>query len=169
MKVCDVMTEKVVTVEKDIPFRILWKTIFSHHINAVPVIDGKRNLLGIITKDDIMRKLYPDYADFIEDFFSVVDYEDMEKRIVELGGMKASDFMCRHVIYTREDTPVMRALSRMIARNVNQLPVLHDEDNILIGMVTKGDIFASMFKLHMKIKRRAAYAARNTTKRSHRS
>ncbi len=150
MKVYDVMSSSVVTVFSDIPFRELWKTIFRHHINAVPVVDKKKHLLGIITKDDIVRKLYPDYADFIEDFFSVVDYEDMEKRIYELGSMKAKDFMCRHVIYSREDTPVMRALSRMISRSVNQLPVLGGADNTLVGIVTKGDIFSSMFRMHLK-------------------
>lgn len=143
------MSKKVVTVARDVPFRDLWKTIFQHHINAVPVVDTKKNLLGIITKDDIMRKLYPDYADFIEDFFSVVDYEDMEKRILELGSLQAKDFMCKRVIYTREDTPIMRALSRMITRSVNQLPVLQRSDDTVIGMVTKGDIFSSMFKLHI--------------------
>jgi len=152
MKVHDVMSTKIVTVYLDIPFRELWKTIFRHHINAVPVVDKKKHLLGIITKDDIMQKLYPDYADFIEDFFSVVDYEDMEKRIEELGSMKAKDFMCRHVIFTREDTPVMRALSRMITRSINQLPVLCRADNTVVGMVTKGDIFSSMFKLHLSHK-----------------
>lgn len=152
MKVCNVMSSKVFTVSLDIPFRELWKTIFSHHINAVPVVDKKKHLLGIITKDDIMQKLYPDYADFIDDFFSVVDYEDMEKRIDELGSMKAKDFMCRHVIFTREDTPVMRALSRMITRSINQLPVLCRADDTVVGMVTKGDIFSSMFKLHVSHK-----------------
>ena len=149
MKVHDVMSINVVTVHIDIPFRELWKTIFRHHINAVPVVDKKKHLLGIITKDDIMQKLYPDYADFIEDFFSVVDYEDMEKRIDEIGSMKAKDFMCKHVIFTREDTPVMRALSRMITRSVNQLPVLRRSNDTVIGMVTKGDIFSSMFKKHL--------------------
>lgn len=152
MKVFEVMSKKVVTVARDVPFRDLWKTIFQHHINAVPVVDMKKNLLGIITKDDIMRKLYPDYADFIEDFFSVVDYEDMEKRILELGSLKAKDFMCKRVIYTREDTPIMRALSRMITRSVNQLPVLQRSDDTVIGMVTKGDIFSSMFKHHLSHK-----------------
>lgn len=152
MKVAQVMSSRVVMVNVDIPFRELWKTIFRHHINAVPVVDKTKHLLGIITKDDIMQKLYPDYADFIEDFFSVVDYEDMEKRIDELGSMKAKDFMCKHVIFTREDTPVMRALSRMITRSVNQLPVLRRSDDMVIGMVTKGDIFSSMFKLHLSHK-----------------
>lgn len=152
MKVAQVMSSNVVTVNVDIPFRELWKTIFRHHVNAVPVVDKKKHLLGIITKDDILRKLYPDYADFIEDFFSVVDYEDMEKRIYELGSMKAKDFMCRRVVFTREDTPVMRALSRMITRSINQLPVLSRTDDRVVGMVTKGDIFSSMFKLHLSRK-----------------
>ena len=42
--------------------------------------------------------------------------------------------------FSRESTLVMRALSRMIVRHVDQLPVLNDEDEV-VGVITKGDIF----------------------------
>lgn len=146
MKVQDIMSKKIVTVRSDTTFRELWKTIFKHHINAVPVTDKHKNLLGIITKDDMLRRLYPRYEDLIDDFFSVSDFVEMEKRIDELGSTKAKDIICKKVIYTREDTPIMRALSRMILRSVNQLPVLSSKDTV-VGMITKGDIFKALFKI----------------------
>lgn len=151
MKVKDVMSVKIITVGSELTLRQLWKIIFKIHVNAVPVVDAKKKLLGIITKDDILKLLYPDYEDLVEDFFSVADFEDMEHRIDTLGKKKAKDIMCKRVIYTREDSPIMRALSRMITRNFNQLPVLSDDDR-LVGMVTKGDIFYALFKKHLTIK-----------------
>jgi len=53
--------------------------------------------------------------------------------------------MCRSVIFARETTLVMRALSRMIVRHVDQLPILNGDDEV-VGVVTKGDIFYSLFK-----------------------
>ncbi len=151
MKVSDVMSRKLLTVDADATLRQLWKTIFKSHINSVPVVDKKQKLLGIISKDDILKLLYPDYQDLVEDFFSVTDFEEMEKRIKALGSNKAKDIMRKRVVFTREDTPIMRALSRMIVRNVNQLPVLSDKDKI-VGMVTKGDIFYALFKSQLSPK-----------------
>ena len=145
MKVADVMSRRLTTVDADRTLRELWRIIFHKHVNAIPVIDKKGKLLGIITKDDILHLFYPDYEDLVEDFFAVSDFEEMENRIDELGSKRARDIMKKRVIFTREDCPIMRALSRMIVRNVNQLPVL-SVDDVVAGMLTKGDIFYALFR-----------------------
>ncbi|OGG13110.1 hypothetical protein A2875_00200 [Candidatus Gottesmanbacteria bacterium RIFCSPHIGHO2_01_FULL_46_14] len=149
MKVRDVMSRKIISVGRDSELRELWKIIFKIRVNAIPVVDTKGKLLGIITKDDILHLFYPDYEDLVEDFFSVSNFEEMENRIDELGSKRARDIMNKRIIFTREDCPIMRALSRMIVRNFNQLPVVSDDDR-LVGMVTKGDIFSALFRAHLK-------------------
>ena len=149
MTIRDVMSKKITLVKPDTSLRELWKTIFFHRVNAVPVVDGKRKLVGIISKEDVLKLLYPNYEDMLEDLFTSYDFETMEERIHELNAMNAKDIMCRRVVFTREDTPIMRALSRMIARRLNQLPVLSRKNDTVIGMVTKGDIFRALFKKHL--------------------
>lgn len=149
MVVLEVMSKKITLVKPDTSLRELWKSIFTHRVNAVPVVDSKHKLVGIISKEDVLKLLYPNYEDMLEDLFSSYDFETMEERIHELNAMKAKDIMCRRVVFTREDTPVMRALSRMIARRLNQLPVLSRKDDTVVGMVTKGDIFRALFKKHL--------------------
>lgn len=151
MKVRDAMSRRVITVSGDMKLRELWKTLFTAKINALPVVDKKKRLLGIISKEDILKLLYPDYEDLIEDFFSVTDFEEMEKRLDALGSKRASDIMSKRVVFTREDTPIMRALSRMIVRNYHQLPVLSREDRI-VGMLTKGDVFYALFRARLGTK-----------------
>lgn len=150
MIISDVMSKKVTVVKPDISLRELWKTIFKRRVNAVPVVDAKKKMLGIITKDDILKLLYPDYEDLVEGLFSSYDFEEMEDRIHELNTKKVRDLMCKRVIFTREDTPIMRALSRMISKGVNQLPVLSRTSDTLVGIVAKGDIFRALFKKHLK-------------------
>src|SRR3989344_5496544 len=145
MKVGDVMSRRVITVGPEEKLRELWKIIFKARINAVTVTDKQKKLLGIISREDVLKLLYPDYEDLVEDFFSITDFEEMEKRIDALGSKKARDIMHRRVIFTREDSPNMRALSRMIVRRLNQLPVLDSNDRV-VGMVTKGDIFYALVK-----------------------
>ncbi len=150
MVIADVMSKRVTVVYADTTLRLLWKTIFQRRVNAVPVVDARKKMLGIITKDDILKLLYPDYEDLMEGLFSSHDFEEMEDRIHELNTKKARDIMCKRVIYTRVDTPIMRALSRMISRNVNQLPVLERNNDKLVGIVAKGDIFRALFKKHLR-------------------
>ncbi len=69
----------------------------------------------------------------------------MESRIQELAPLKVKDIMVTTVIFCRETTLVMRALSRMIVRHVDQLPVLNDDDEV-VGVITKGDVFYSLFQ-----------------------
>lgn len=147
MKVADVMSRDIVTVTLDTPYRDLWKTIFKKHVNAMPVVDKQKKLLGIITREDLLEPIYPQYQEVMENLTAARDFEGMEERLHDLVALRVRDVMSKRVIFTRDTTPIMRALSRMIVRRVNQLPVLTEADR-LVGMVTKGDIFYSLFSRH---------------------
>lgn len=148
MKVAEVMSVGVISVSPKTPIRDLWKAIFKKGIHGVPVVDREKRLVGIVAEEDLLKLLYPKYEDLIEDFVAASDFEEMEEKIDELTKLKAEHVMCKKIIFTRPDTPIMRALSRMIVRKVRQLPVVSEEDR-LIGMVTKGDIFDVLFKKHL--------------------
>jgi CBS-domain-containing membrane protein len=150
MKVADVMSHRLVTVSPKSVYKSIWSTFFKNNINALPVVDANKKLVGIIVKEDLLKGLYPNYWDLVDDFSKASDYEQMESKMEELVDVSAEDIMNRHVIFTRTETQLMRALSRMIAQRVNQLPVLNEDDQV-IGMVTKGDIFAGLFKQKMKV------------------
>ncbi|MEK7592854.1 MAG: CBS domain-containing protein [Patescibacteria group bacterium] len=161
MKVFDVMSRKIVTVSPKSELKELWKAIFKLHIHALPVVDAKNRLLGIVSEEDLLKPLYSNYQQYIEDFVTATDFEQMEGKIVEVAKLLAKDVMCPRVIFTRVESPAMRALSRMLVRNVHQLPVLDNNDRI-VGMITKGDIFDALFRRHLK--KRSALLVRDKKK-----
>lgn len=142
------MSARVFSVSPKTPLRDLWKAIFKKGIHGVPVVDRKKKLLGIVAEEDLLKLLYPKYEDLIEDFTSASDFEAMEEKIHELTSLNAEHIMSKKIIFTRPDAPIMRALSRMITRNVRQLPVVAENDT-LVGMVTKGDVFDILFRKHL--------------------
>lgn len=152
MIVSEIMSTELVTVHPDTPFREIWKQFFSNRIHTIPVVDKHTKLLGIISRADLLRPLYPQYQNVLEYLQSSRDFEDMEGRVNEMEGKTAKDLMSTRVIFTREDTLIMRVLSRMIVRKVDQLPVLTYEDRV-VGVVTKGDIFYSLFKDRLRGKK----------------
>jgi CBS-domain-containing membrane protein len=114
-------------------------------VNAVPVIDARGNIAGIVAKDDLLSLLYPNYDEYVSDFTSVSDLEEMERKVKNIGTTPVRDIMKKRVVYAHAGIPIMRALSRMIVQHVDQLPVLSD-DNRIIGIISKGDIFKALFK-----------------------
>lgn len=156
------MSANVVTTSPETLLSDLWSMITQKKINAIPVVDAKKKLLGIVTKEDLLQSLFPEMGDFIDDFMGEGDFEEMEKKISEKSSVKAKEIMNSKVIFTRADTPVMRALSRMIVRSVNQLPVLSDADEV-VGVVTKGDVFYALIKGSEAKKRSEVEASASST------
>ncbi|MBU1327395.1 CBS domain-containing protein [Patescibacteria group bacterium] len=152
MIVREVMTRRVVSAQPQTRYRTLWAYIFKKRITALPVVDKERILVGIVSREDLLKPLYPDYKDFLETLGLPIDYDQIEERVHDLTELTAKDVMCKRVIFCRDTTPVMRALSRMIVRQIHQLPVVAD-DNRLVGVVTKGDIFYALFSKHLNKKR----------------
>lgn len=149
MKVTDIMTVTVVTVTPKSSLKNVWKLLFQNKINAIPVVDTQKRLQGIISKEDLLKVLYPDYQEMVEDFFEAIDHEHIMDKLEEKSSVSAADVMNTRVIFTRNDTLAVRALSRMIAQRVHQLPVL-SEENEVVGMITKGDIFYALFRKQAK-------------------
>jgi CBS-domain-containing membrane protein len=145
MNVQKVMSPHVLTATPETTIRALWKSLFAKHVNCIPVVDAKKKLVGIITKEDLLKALFPNYQEYFEDITSFEDFEEMENKVKELGATKVRDVMRSRVVFTRTETPIMRALSRMIARRLNQMPVLSEKDEV-VGMITKGDIFYALFR-----------------------
>lgn len=166
MTVSDIMSRDVMTVTPDTSYRDVWKKIFSTHWHTVPVVDNQNKLVGIITRKDLLARLYPNYQDVLEFLETPQDFEAMEGRIKELSPLKVRDIMVTTVIFCRAETLVMRALSRMIVRHVDQLPVLNDEDEV-VGVITKGDIFYSLFQKNFSPK--SASKSPKTAKKSTKS
>ncbi len=149
MKVSEVMSSKIESVSPKTPLPKLWELIFKKRVHAVPVVGPKMTLLGIVAEEDLLKTLYPDYEDFVEDFVNARDFEEMEENLGNLVGVTAEKLMSKKVIFTRKDTPILRALSRMIVRGVHQLPVL-SEGGAVVGIISKGDIFDSLFAKHLR-------------------
>lgn len=151
MKVRDAMSKKIVSASPLATFPEIWKKIFTHRVTAIPIVDSTNHLVGIVSREDLLKILYPTYHDQIFDFTLLPDFEDMEISLGQLSEKRAKDVMNRHVIFSREDTQIMRALSRMIVRQVHQLPVVNEEGK-LVGVITKGDIFYALAKKNFLLK-----------------
>ncbi|WP_246107655.1 CBS domain-containing protein [Saccharothrix saharensis] len=60
MRARDFMTSPVITVTANVPIRVAAALMASHGFTALPVVDGDRRLIGIVTDTDLLRGRYAD-------------------------------------------------------------------------------------------------------------
>lgn len=147
MQVWEIMNNKPIYVSVRASFQEVWLLIFKKHVNALPVVDNKKTLIGIITIEDILSKLYPSYGDSLKEFLNEANFEELEDKIGEIKDTTAQDIMNKEVYTAFSDDAILKAFSKMILKRVRQLPVI-DYNDKLLGMVSKKDIFKRLFLPH---------------------
>ena len=159
MKVKDLMSRNAVTAGAETPFEKIWELIFEKRVSVIPIVGKLNVLMGIISEEDLIEKLYPSYADYLFDPQSR-DFEKMEDKIADVSGLKAKHLMSKNVYTTIEDAPIMNAASSMLFYKVSCLPVVKEKgrNKYVVGIICKGDIFSQLFtkKLGKKLGRKAS-------------
>lgn len=111
-----IMSKEVHSVTNDQDIKDAAKLLFEKRIHGLPVVNKKKNLVGIISPKDILKVL-----------------SDKNERETE-------NYFTNIVAPTYQDTPINIAMEIINITNENALPILNDELK-LIGIVTDGDLF----------------------------
>jgi len=144
MKVRDIMTTSVVSAHRTEPVSSIVMKMVTRHTGAIPIINEERKLIGIISLRDILMPIYPDYIEFMEDNVRSRNFVDMEDRYWEVMEKRAEDVMTHNPTSVSPSDPVLKCASEMGLKNLRRIPVT-DENNVLVGMVSIGDINRGLF------------------------
>ena len=118
LTVRDIMTTNVYTVEANASAEEAAWGLTRRHIGGAPVRDGDGNLVGVLTKGDLVN---PEPAQWIK------------------GEATVGDLMNPDVLALYRDDPALAAALGMVARNIHRVVVL-DEEQKMCGIVTSMDI-----------------------------
>ena len=138
MKVHQLMSSVVVTVGPRTPLRDVLQLMLRHHINNVVVVDNRHAILGIVTFNDLSRRLLPTYDELAKHEEYLSTPESMEDRITEVAATPVGDIMTTKVISVSPDLQALKAGATMTANGVKQLPVVQEQK--LVGIITHTDI-----------------------------
>jgi len=111
-----IMSEGYHYVEKEQDVKDAAKLLYEHRIHGLPVINNRKNLIGIISPTDILRNVHKNITENIEKCFTNL------------------------VVPIYQDTPINIVMEIISITHEHALPVLNDERK-LIGIVTDGDLF----------------------------
>jgi len=111
------INKKHITIQPLIPSEVA-SMMAEKGINGVPILDDKGNLIGMITRTDILQ-VYPDQR---------------EKK-------KAEEIMSRDLVVIEQNASLYNAFKLMTGNQVGRLPVVDPLDNKkMIGLITREDI-----------------------------
>ncbi|HXY82479.1 MAG TPA: CBS domain-containing protein [Candidatus Saccharimonadales bacterium] len=111
----DIMIKDVHKITQDRKVAGARLVMFRHNIGALPVVDAKNVLVGIITQRDI------DLAG------------------VNVSDLLVSDLMTQTVVKAKETTPLRWIVERMIKTGIQRIPVV-DNESKLLGLVTQTSV-----------------------------
>jgi CBS domain-containing protein len=126
------MTREVVSLLPGQSFAEAVGLMASRPFRHVLVIHPNGRLAGIISDRDLLRVMG-----------GATDWK--EKRI--------RDVMTHDVFTVTPQTPLSLAVREMVARRINCLPVLYDENKQVCGVVTSTDLLRAFERLQMALER----------------
>jgi CBS domain-containing protein len=137
MRVQDLMTRNVLTVRSSTPLKDAAALLAEHRISGLPVVDGERRVLGVLSEGDILFK--ESGTTEKQGFFDRLLAVPATGLDLKLAAKTAGEAMSAPALTIGPRRPVTEAATTMIEEGVNRLPVV-DDDERLIGIITRADL-----------------------------
>jgi CBS domain-containing membrane protein len=124
-EVADVMTSKVVTLSPHNTFSEAANLMNDRYFRHCVIVDAHGQIVGVISDRDILRAL---------------------ARNPNARSKSLDQIMTRHPITVRRDTPIAEAVSKIVSKRINCLPVVEANGGVC-GIVTSTDLLKSYQQL----------------------
>jgi len=134
MKVKDVMTTEVATVEPDASLKDVARLLAERRISGVPVVAAEGEVVGVVSEADILFKECGEDGPQ-----GVLAWLIEPGGIAKLDARTAREEMTSPARTIGPERPVAEAAKRMLEEAVNRFPVV-DGDGRLLGIVTRADL-----------------------------
>ncbi|MFE1028757.1 CBS domain-containing protein [Streptomyces sp. NPDC058818] len=132
-KVCDLMSDAVVRVQRGTPFKEIAHLLQEYDITAVPVVDEENRPVGVVSEADLLQKMWGG------DDRSPEDGERSRPAGGKASATDAAGLMTSPAVCARESWSVVDAARVMARHGIKRLLVV-DEEGRLIGVVSRSDL-----------------------------
>lgn len=134
-QVRDAMTANPIAIGPETKLREVEELFENHDFNGVPVVDGERRLLGILTKFDLLK------AFTLDSHLLVPHYDEIMEKSAEA-------VMTRNPVSVTPQLPLSRLLQKLVEMRTKSLPVA--EDGRLVGIVAREDVLKALRRATIK-------------------
>jgi len=143
------MDADVPSVSPDADARAAIELLAKTDLGAIPVIDGERQVVGIVSESDLIlgdeqADLHlPHYLNIMGGVVFVGSMKGFEERLDKAFATKVSELMTADPVVARDNDDASTVARTIAERHHNHLPVV-DGEGRLAGMVTRADALAAL-------------------------
>jgi len=143
MLVRDVMVAPVITVGPSATVQEVAKLFLEKRISAVPVLDDKGKLAGIVSEGDLLHRVEAGTERHRSWWLrALIDSDTLAAEYVKSHGRKVSDVMTRNVITASPEMPLHEVASLMEKNAIRRLPIL--ENGQVVGIVSRANLLQAV-------------------------
>ncbi|MFI1280893.1 CBS domain-containing protein [Streptomyces sp. NPDC020858] len=145
IQVGDLMTDEVVSAVSDTTFKEVAKLLAQHDITGLPVLDAEDRVIGVVSESDLLNR---------QGAPALSEGDNVDRAAVpETATFTAGEVMSAPAVTVRADETAAEAARLMSRRGVERLPVVDEEDR-LVGIVTRRDLLRLFLRPDAEIRRR---------------
>ena len=145
MRARDFMTRRVHSVRPTASVNEIVRMMVRRHVSAVPVVDGNRRVLGMISEGDLLRRVEIGTDRRKSWWYALLaDPTTRARDYVKANAASAADIMTTPVISISDTTDVTEIVDLMQRSDIKRVPVV--KGGKLVGIVSRRDVIRSLGK-----------------------
>jgi CBS domain-containing protein len=139
LMVKDVMRYTIATVTAHDTLKEAANRMFRHRLSALPVVDEKNRLIGVIDDRDLIKAALPDFKSLISNLNYSMDVEPFEELLKQENKIKVSQLYRKEFEVVQPDTRIVEVAAMMVFKDIRRVFV-NAPDGSLLGMLLRYDI-----------------------------
>jgi nucleotide-binding universal stress UspA family protein/CBS-domain-containing membrane protein len=145
LHVDDIMVRAVSSATMDTPLAEVVELLLRRNVKALPVVDARRRVVGIISGGDLLERADMGLRLSIK---QELDVGTLRERLhaMSQSPKSARDVMTRHVHTVDSATDLATVIRLMAAHRVKRLPVVNQHKE-LVGIVSRADVLRAIAAL----------------------
>ncbi|WP_457552600.1 CBS domain-containing protein [Desulfobacula sp.] len=146
IKAEDIMEKNIISISPDTEIPKAVEILLSNHINGVPVINDKEELVGILCQSDLIfqqKKMpIPPIFTIFDSIISLSSSKKMENALKKIAATTVDQAMIKNPVFVAANTPVSEIASLMVEKHFHTIPVVDKKK--LVGIIGKEDILKTL-------------------------
>lgn len=143
MKARDVMVSPVITVSPHASVKEVAKTFLERHISAVPVVDEKGKLVGIISEGDLLHRAEASterrHPWWLRAF---IGPDTLAAEYTKAHARKVADAMTHKVVTATPETPLHEIAALLEKNAIKRVPIV--ENGHIVGLVSRANLIQAV-------------------------
>jgi CBS domain-containing protein len=146
MKAKDIMTTSVISVPLEGKIEDAVRLMLEHHVSALPVVDAKGDLKGLISEGDLIRRIRETDGPRRSWWLDLLGgTREAAQDFVRLQSHRVYDVMTRNIISVEEDTNVAEIARLLEEHLIKRVPVLRS--GRVVGIVSRANLLHALSAL----------------------